>query len=302
MISIIVSTYKPEQYRAFIQNTEATIGVVPFEIIKIDNPGIKSMCEAYNEGISKAKYPFICFSHDDIQINSQNWGQRIIDIFNKNSELGLIGIAGSTYKSWVPSGWFFPDDSDYKRMDIVQYDKAQNKLEKYLFKATNRSESDYEEVITLDGCWFCSRKEVVNKFEFDESTFKSFHCYDLDYALQVSSSYKLGVIYNLDLVHFSRGEYKKDWVIETFKFHEKWKHKFPICINKLPLSKLDVANNEYKAFLFILDKVSKNDASLLSLMKILYTPRLISLVGLNNWFKLQKWTWGAVFRRILNNR
>lgn len=294
MISIIVSTYKPDSFKRFENNIEKTIGV-DYEIIQIHNPGTMSLCEAYNKGIELAQYEYLCFSHDDIIFDSFNWGQQIIDIFQRDSSFGLIGVAGSSYKSWVPTGWYFPDDTRFCKMDLYQGENEESIVTHH--KRNKPVDANYDEVVTLDGCWFCTTKKVASEFKFDEKLLTGYHCYDLDYAFQVGSKYKILVAYGLELTHVSHGDYTKEWVTETFKLHNKWKKQLPLSVANP--TKDEIAYNEFNAFLFILGKASENNIYLSKVMRILYTPRLIKIVGLKRWMYLQKWTWGAILRRIV---
>lgn len=295
MISIIVSTYKPENWSAFVKNVEETIGV-EYEIVKIDNPGIMSLCEVYNRGIKLAKYPYLCFSHDDIVFSLQNWGANVIDFFQKQPEYGLIGIAGVAYKTWTPTGWYFPDDRHFCKMDMYQATHNFNDREHLL--RNKPSDRNFDDVITLDGCWFCTTSKVVSEFKFDENTFTSYHCYDIDFALQVGQKYKVGVVYDLDITHVSHGQYNKVWVKETFKLFEKWKKQMPRSI--LKVSGEEQSYNEFNAFLFILGKISENKIGLFHLFLVLYNPKMIKIVGLKRWLLLNKWTLGSLIRFLSN--
>src|ERR1700749_695104 len=105
MISVIISSVSPAYLEQVIKNVEDTIGV-DHEIIAFDNrDGKKGICEIYNQGIGKARYDILCFMHEDIRILTANWGQAIQKTFNQNPDFGLLGIAGSDYKSLAPSGW-----------------------------------------------------------------------------------------------------------------------------------------------------------------------------------------------------
>lgn len=295
MISIIVSTYKPENFLLFEENIKKYIGV-EYEIVPIHNPGLMSLCEAYNKGIELAKYPYLCFSHDDVLINLENWGHRIIDMFENNPYFGLLGIAGSTYKSWSLSGWFFPYDSRFCKMDLLQAkDRSLNNIERCL---RNPPEGvKFAEVVTLDGCWMCTTAAIAKEFKFDAKTFTGYHCYDLDFAFQVGSKYKLGVLYDMELIHYSEGDYTLNWVIETFKLHKKWKDKLPITVAN-PIS-AEIADNEFKAYCFTMEKMLKTKAPFYPLFRMLYTGKLIKLVGQKKWWILQKWTWSAFIKKIL---
>ena len=103
MLSIIISSYQPHYYIALEKNIADTIGI-PYEIIKIDNPRIMGICEAYNRGAEKAQYDFLLFLHEDVLFETQDWGKELIELLNLEN-CGAIGVAGTDYYGYVPYQW-----------------------------------------------------------------------------------------------------------------------------------------------------------------------------------------------------
>ena len=64
------------------------------EIIEIINNG-ESLTHAYNRGLKQAQYKHVVFCHDDITIETKQWGVKLLKQFEKNSEYAIIGVAGS---------------------------------------------------------------------------------------------------------------------------------------------------------------------------------------------------------------
>lgn len=118
MVTIIISSYQPHYLETLKTNLEQTIGV-PYELIAIENKGIMGICSAYNLGASKAKFPYLCFIHEDISFKTQNWSHPLIERFETNDKTGLIGVAGGKYKSLSPSIWLG---------GIEEFDRIQNLL------------------------------------------------------------------------------------------------------------------------------------------------------------------------------
>ncbi|SEM69296.1 hypothetical protein SAMN05216436_106223 [bacterium A37T11] len=58
-------------------------------------------------------------------------------------------------------------------------------------------------VAVLDGVWLCTRKNIALKFPFDERSLKGFHCYDLDFSLNVGLNHDFIITYNVLLERFS---------------------------------------------------------------------------------------------------
>src|SRR5690606_19663369 len=117
MISIIVSSHNLNYFKSFSQNVNDTIGI-PFEIIQVWNPGIIGICEAYNKGALNSKYEYLIFCHEDVFFESKEWGNKLITHFNSSSDIGVIGVAGGTYKSNFPSSWSYIKEN--KRVYINQ--------------------------------------------------------------------------------------------------------------------------------------------------------------------------------------
>lgn len=98
---------------------------------------------------------------------------------------------------------------------------------------SNANDVELQNVVVLDGMWFCTRKEIALKFPFDEETFKGFHCYDLDYCLNVGQYYDIAVTFNVLMEHFSEGNYSKEWFLDTLKLQNKWENSLPRKINEI---------------------------------------------------------------------
>ncbi|RZK10986.1 MAG: hypothetical protein EOO46_08480 [Flavobacterium sp.] len=232
MLSIIVSSYNQNNFCQFEESVSKTIGEIPYEIVKIDNPGIMGICEAYNLGVSRAKYEYLCFSHDDVAMVTPGWGNKLVEIFKTNPSVGIVGIAGSSYRSLAPSGWYAKDSKRFEYINLLQDYRYQSHPPEH--KVNNPKNERLAKVICVDGVWFCTKKSVVNEFPFDEITFKKYHCYDLDFSLSVHHKYEAVVTFDILLRHFSEGNYwSKEWAEETLALFYKWKHKMPICVEAI---------------------------------------------------------------------
>jgi glycosyltransferase involved in cell wall biosynthesis len=220
MISIIICSINKTFFDQVEKSVKETIGVI-YEIIRIDNTIVNyGICKAYNEGAKQAKYDYLCFMHEDILFRSDNWGNILIDFFKSSPKTGLVGVAGSSYKSLVPSIWaqgLF--NTDYR--NIVQHYKN-------LQVSEVGNQTEFNEVKTLDGVFLFTKKTIWEKHPFDDLNFDKFHCYDLDFSLQIGQDYKLFVCNGVLIEHFSSGSLNKDWLKYSIKLSEKWKHYLPV--------------------------------------------------------------------------
>lgn len=182
MLSIIISNYKPDLYTAVEKNIAQTVGL-QYEIIKIDNPNKMSLCVAYNLGGKKAQYKNLLFLHDDVVFYTQNWGEILCD-YLKDSQTGIIGIAGSNYVPIAPSGWFIKkEEGDLKKTEI-------------------------EKVFAIDGVFMAVSKNHFEEILFNEKV-KGYHGYDLDFSLRMAQKYQNYIIKDIHLDHLSPGKIDK---------------------------------------------------------------------------------------------
>jgi glycosyltransferase involved in cell wall biosynthesis len=220
MISIIICSRRPADLQKVTADIEATIGV-PYEVIAIDNSqGKYGICAAYNNGASRSQYPLLCFMHEDISFATNMWGKLVVDIM-QDKTIGVLGVAGGNYLANNPAGWWEGGES-HKYQNVIHV-SASNTSHDYL----NPDNVSLADVVTIDGLWICTRKEIWEKHRFDEQTFPEFHAYDMDYCLSVFPAYRVCVTLDIIIRHFSGGSLNASWVYNAAKVYEKWKNKLP---------------------------------------------------------------------------
>lgn len=228
MISLIICSRDPRSLEKLRANVSETIGV-PFECVVIDNrPGKLGICAAYNLGAGKAVYEYLCFLHEDVLFETQDWGKKLIAHLSDRST-GLVGVAGGATKSLVPSSWAsFIHPSE---MSIVQHFKSQLRgPERIARTATPDDPSVLKAVACLDGVFLCTRKDVFAEFAFDAETLPDFHGYDIDYSLQVGQRYRVCVCFDIILHHFSDGSFNREWLNACEVISRKWSARLPFSV------------------------------------------------------------------------
>ena len=208
MITLIVSSYKPQLLEDFRKNIAATIGQTAYEIIAIHNPGIMGICEAYNQGAENAKYENLLFIHEDVKFYTENW-YSIVEKYYNLPQLGVFGLAGSKRKFHLPYGFhsgmrgenfIFVNHSGHHKLPISSLP--------FPFQ-----------VKVIDGVFIGMKKEVWKKVPFSK-TLKGFHFYDLDISLRTSVDYKNYLVTDLDVEHFSTGNFGDEWIKACINFHK----------------------------------------------------------------------------------
>ncbi|RYZ29581.1 MAG: glycosyltransferase [Chitinophagaceae bacterium] len=261
MVSVIICSYRPDYFEKLSKNIEQTIGI-DFEIVKVDNRIRKvGICKAYNEGASLAKHEFLCFVHEDVIFKTKNWGKALVQKFKDEPSIGLVGIAGSKYKSLAPGLGWYNNHHELDRLHLIQHSK--HSLEVVY---ENRISKEYDDVVCVDGVFLFTTNRVWHSNKFDEKTFKNFHCYDLDFSLNVHQQYKVLVTNQILLEHFSLGNTDHVWLAESLKLSQKWKGKLPIG----NLSRNDKKRLEWIHKKWFIKEMVKHGYPRLEILKVLF--------------------------------
>lgn len=285
MISIVISSGDPELLKDVSKNISKTIGV-PYEILGINNTNAQmGICEAYNEGIRKAKYDLICFMHEDLIIKTNDWGELIHRYFDTDPKLGLIGIAGSNYKALCPSSWFTWVDKGNMRQ-LIQRFKYHSEEPRLIYD--NPENAKLSDVVAVDGVWFCTRRDIARKIGFDNQMLKGFHGYDVDFSLAVGQEWKVAVSFEVLIEHFSEGGYDSNWLKSTILLHKKWRHILPKRVG-VSLDKEEAFLCEKNAFSFLIEVMTECGYTKEEMYRVLWESRLYKVLGINQFFRFYKY-------------
>ena len=243
MITIILSTYKQHLLKRVLTSIEETIGA-EYEIIAIENSNKYSICEAYNIGVNNAKYSYLCFVHEDVIFKTQKWGERLISIMSVDNSIGLIGVAGTKFKSTYPSalGQSQKIRHLFMRGHIFHWETEYTDFDQ------SNQHKEIEDVVCVDGVFLFTKRDVFQNCRFDEKLLTHFHGYDVDFSLQVFfQGFRVIVDRGILLDHHSNGDYSKQNTIANRKIGKKWLSKLPVATSDTHLSRfklhyLDLVN------------------------------------------------------------
>ncbi len=214
MISVIISSHNLLNFENISLSISKSIGNVAYEIIRIENNNKFSLTEAYNMGASMAKFDYLCFVHEDVYFRSFNWGLNLLALFNDCPFAGVVGVAGSTIKTDMPTGW--ATSSEFDKISIIQ--KINSGIIHYNTRPNVMTNSERVEI--LDGVFLFTSKIVWAKYKFDESL-KGYHLYDIDFTLRVSKGYHNYISYAITIEHLSVGGFDDNWLMKILEYHNR---------------------------------------------------------------------------------
>ncbi len=281
MISVIICSIDKVLAQQVQKNIADTIGVVWEAIIIHNTASPKSLTHIYNLGAAKAQYDILCFVHEDILFQTQNWGVKLLACFRDDAGIGLIGIAGSKYKSKTPSGWF-TGIADIECCSITHVDDKGNHQRIYSNPAPG---SLMQEVKVLDGVLLCCKKKVWEEVKFDEVLLKDFHLYDLDFSFRVAEKYKVIVTFEIDLVHLTQGgSFGNKWLEYTLLWHKKMQPKLPASTSEFNSKASEFENTILKRWLI---RLKHEDISFSNQLKWLWDIKI--------WAHVSAWPFVLLF-------
>jgi hypothetical protein len=245
MISIIICSINPQFLKIAKKSISNTIGMTHEFIIydnRISNFGI---CKVYNICAFRANYDYLCFIHEDVLIDTKNWGSQLVSHINNFQNAGVIGIAGAMY---VPK--YFISWGDNFKFDRCNYWEIDDQ-NRFIHQSNNPKAEDFSQTVTLDGVFLFVKRNIWENYKFDEKTYKGFHLYDADFSLNIAQKYSNYVFHSIKLRHFSKGNSLSIEYCDNLKlFQKKWSKLLPFYINEaesyfIHYGKIKEAENQY---------------------------------------------------------
>ena len=217
-VSVVISTRKIDD--EYLKHVEKMFSHPKTQILVYENDGVSSLTEIYNDGLKDSIYDIVVFMHDDLIIETKCIGEKIIKLFDKNPEFGIIGIAGTT--DLVNGRWW-----EIKKSMVGEV-YHENEGKRWLSKYSKESYSDkLKDVVCVDGLFFMVHKNRI-KDTFDQD-FKGFHFYEIPFCLSnYTKGVKIGVTTKFNIVHKSVGQTNEQWEENKKQFEEKFKDVLPI--------------------------------------------------------------------------
>lgn len=254
------------------------------EVIEIINNG-ESLTKSYNRGLKQAKNDIVVFCHDDITIETKQWGKKLLKLFTRNPQYGILGVAGTKFMP-TSGQWWEKKNKMYGR--VAHTHEGQTWLSSY----SDDLNQDIEETVVVDGVFFAIDKTKIKK-RFNEDV-EGFHFYDVTFCFEnFLEGVKIGVSTVIRINHKSIGMTNEQWENNRQQFAERFKDSLPVSINKklrkgeklkvmMTSLAFDDSSPKSKVILEIATKLKKagHDVTICSNMNG-QIPNLAKMAGLN---------------------
>jgi len=223
VISVVISTRKRDE--KYVEHIRKVLSHPKSEILIYENEDKYSLAEVYNKGLKESKNDIVLFIHDDLIIDVQNITPKIVKLFDKNPNFGIIGIAGTD--KLTTGRWWEDRTTMYGKVAHIQDKKRHvNTYSKQTFSDT------LKEVVVVDGVFIMIHKKRI-KHTFNEE-FKGFHFYDLPICVEnFLDGVKIGVTTKFNITHKSIGEVDKKWEKNKYLFEALYEKNFPLSVTNI---------------------------------------------------------------------
>jgi GT2 family glycosyltransferase len=161
------------------------------ELIALDNTGGRygSAAAALNAGAREARGDYLCFAHQDVRFESDDWLVRAEALLRELPEAGIAGVAGSRAR---------PGGDGREIVSLIEDSVPPQRSDHVALTVPER-------VDTVDECAFFVPRAVWARHAFDERACDGWHLYAVDFSLSVRAAGLLVYALPLPLYHRSAG-------------------------------------------------------------------------------------------------
>ena len=164
------------------------------------------------------------FIHDDIEFLKYGWGLKLKELFAKNEDYGIIGVAGAA--KFDEKGMWWSYDKKYGQVLHRQNGKS------WISAFSPLLNDGLAEVCVIDGLFMAVYKNRISQ-KFDED-FKGFNHYDTSFCLAnyIDAETRIGVTTDIRIAHQSIGELKENFFNNLTLLNEKYHEYYPIDVEE----------------------------------------------------------------------
>jgi len=220
VVSVVISTKKIDLN--YYDHVKRMFSHPNTEILMYENDGQMSLTQVYNKGLKESVNDIVVFMHDDLILETSNMTPKIVKLFEKHPDYGIIGIAGTDK---LTSGmWWQNRENMFGVVGHIHEGKRHvNHYSKGVFNDV------LKDVVIVDGLFFIVRKSLLKK-EFNEQ-FEGFHFYDISFCVENQfEGVKIGLTTKFGVTHKSVGITNKQWEKNKLLFEALFEKRLPLTI------------------------------------------------------------------------
>ena len=218
IVSVVISTRKIDE--TYVNHVKKMFSHPKTQILIYENDGEKSLTQIYNIGLKESENDIVVFMHDDLILETPNMTPKVVKMFEKHSEYGIIGIAGTDK---LTSGcWWENRENMFGVVGHIHEGK------RHVNKYSKGSYNDVlKDVVIVDGLFFAVHKGRIMK-EFNEQ-FEGFHFYDIPFCVEnFLEGVKIGLTTKFGVTHLSIGMTNKKWEKNKLFFEALFDKNLPL--------------------------------------------------------------------------
>ena len=220
MVSVVISTRKIDS--TYYDHVKRMFSHPNTEILMYENDGEMSLTQVYNKGLKESVNDIVVFMHDDLILETSNMTPKIVKLFEKHPEYGIIGIAGTDK---LTSGMWWQNRENMFGV-VGHIHEGKRHVTHYSKGVFNDVLKD---VVIVDGLFFIVRKSLLKK-EFNEQ-FEGFHFYDISFCVENQfEGVKIGLTTKFGVTHKSVGITNKQWEKNKLLFEALFEKRLPLTI------------------------------------------------------------------------
>jgi GT2 family glycosyltransferase len=211
MISVITCSIDPQKFAAVKASYAGAFHNEKWELIGIHDA--KSLSEGYMRGFAASKGEIVIFSHDDVELLTPTFEQRLMSHLSRYEMVGVAGTTRVIGGAWSLAG------HPYLYGQVVHVG-TDGSLTVSIYNAPRPVVGNIQ---GLDGQFIAVRREVMSKVSFDPVNFDGFHLYDIDFSYAAyRAGVRIAVACDINFIHASVGNYDQVWQKYADRFDRKW--------------------------------------------------------------------------------
>ena len=186
--SIVICYNNSDQYEKAIGYIDAQSIREEIEIVGVDNTDKRfpSAAKALNSGASAARGEIVVFMHQDLYLIERDAIEKVYLRLASMNKPTLLGVAGYLHNEEEVIYNLYEGGKRIRRSKRFDAEKLYA-------------------VETVDECFVACKKEVWERYRFDEDTCDNWHFYAVDLSYQIALDAGTVVVYPLALWHSSEG-------------------------------------------------------------------------------------------------